>query len=701
MFFRYVDDPFHLLVPNGFLATSAIPGVATSNTTDGSTNWLGHATYVINSNNVVEGGFANRQNWVTSQAVGSLTQANSPDIRPTLPYTATLGQVPSLGIFSSTYAVTSPYNERDPLTQIFANDTSTLGRHTLQFGFNLEYQQSGGTNAQANSGKFSFSPGVLPAGGATKFDQAFANFLQGSVSTFAQDSISTASFPHANIYEAYAQDDFHASARLTLNGGVRYSYFAIPSSGTLHGYPLLPIVNFDPATYNPANAPAIDTSGLICTAAPCAGGSAPNPNYDPQNGLIIPGMNSPYGSKPTSQPELTFAPRVGFALDVHGNGRLALRGGYGIYFVEVPQTLFHAMANGNFPNVLHTTISNTTFANPASGVTRKSPVPVTAVQPNTSAPYVQAYSLDLQQQIGPNSVLDIGYYGNRALHQGAAIELNQPIPGAYVQAGIIPGNVLTAGNSQRLNQIRPYGGYASIASTQPIFSSNYNSLQASFTRRVRNGTIFSLHYTFSKSLSNIGTPQNIYNIAAEYGPTPQDRTNIFNASFVYPLPFYRGEQGLTGHLLGGWETSGIVSYGSGQFSTATTPSVDPGGLGILDGPAAARPDYVSNPNVGAPHSVQQWFNTNAFATVPATQYRPGNDGTSNILGPGYGNWDLSVFKNVRFERSLNLQIRAEAFNVFNHVNYANIATALGQTNYGQVTSAGPARVLQLAAKVRF
>ncbi len=701
VFFRYLDDPFHLLVPDGFLQPSSIPGVATSTATDGSTNWLGHFTYVLNAGNVLEGGFATRQNWVTAHALGYMTQANSPNVQPILPYKATLGQVPGLHILTSNYAVNSPYLESAPITQTFLNDTSTAGRHTLQFGMNLEFEQSGGTDAQSNAGKFTFSPGQIPPGGATSFDQSFANFLLGNVSTFTQASVAAGSEPHANIYEAYMQDDFHPSQRLTLNGGVRYSYFSEPTTGALPGFVRLPSVNFDAATFQPSQAPAINSLGLICTSAPCFGGSAPNPQYDPKNGLIFGNSNSPYGAKVMTQPELTFAPRVGFVLNVRGDGSLALRGGYGVYYISIPLTNFHAMINGNFPNVVQTTISSTTFADPSGGKSVLSPVPLKAIQPNNKAAYVQAWNLDIEKEIASNTMIDIGYYGNRAQHQTATIEQNQPIPGAFVPAAIIPGDIVNAGNTQRLNQIRPYLGYGSIATDMTIFSSNYNSLQVSFTRRVRNGATYSVNYTYSKGLTNVRTPQNIYNLQAEYGPDPSNRTHIFNASFVYPLPFFVAQNGLVGHILGGWETSGIIGYGSGQYLTAQTVAVDPGGIGLLASPASGRPDYLADPNNGAPRTVQQWFKADAFQQVPAGQYRPGNDSVNNIHGPGYESWDLSIFKNVQYGKTVHMQLRAEAFNVFNHVNYAGVATTLGQTNYGEITGTGPARVLQLGAKLEF
>ncbi len=333
------------------------------------------------------------------------------------------------------------------------------------------------------------------------------------------------------------------------------------------------------------------------------------------------------------------------------------------------------------------------------------PTSVHAIQVNVRNPYVESWSLDAQQQIGRYVILDVGYYGNHAVHLAVTEDINAPPPGLYAQKGIIPGNTVTAGTTQLLNQIRPYLGYGPIDAQLQAFSSNYNGLQVSATRRLSGGSVLTVNYTYSRALSNATAPQNIYDPAAEYGPSAFNRTHNFNANFVYVLPFFRTEQGLTGHLLGGWEATGIVSYGSGLSLTPHTTNVDPGGLGLLatDSSEAgtARSDYLSNPNHAAPHSRPQWFNTNAFTQVSVGQYRPGNASNGSILGPGYGDWDLSLFKNVQIKNSLNMQLRAESFNAFNRTNFSGVATTLGLTNYGQVTSAGPARVLQLAAKIRF
>ena len=720
VFFRYLDDPFNLVVPGGFQLTSQIPGVATSSMTNGSTNWLGHFTYVINPNHILEGGYATRANWVTAQPIGYLEASNSPDIHVQLPYASTLGQVPHININGSNFAVTGPYNERNPVTQVFLNNTNSLGRHTFKLGVNVELELGGSTAASANAGTFTFSPGTLvgaPAGSPagtpveTQFDQAFANFLLGRVTTFTQTATDVAGTNHSNIYEGYVQDDFHISRRLTLTAGMRYSYFAAATSADLAGHPQLPVLNFDPATYSAAAAPALTATGVVCTAMPCYGGKTPNPNYSTTNGIIVGDLNSPFGTDVQTTPNKTFAPRVGFTYDVFGDGKTALRGGFGIYYFAVPANQAKFATSQDPPNVNNVTINNTTFANPSGGTTPPiSPTILQALQINDPAPYSEQYSLDVQHEVF-KFLLDVGFYGNHGVHLFANIDTNQAPQGLYAQtAGLIPGTpnpVVTAGNTADLNNIRPYLGYSSITSQADIFSSNYNSLQATVRRPVKGGGIITGAYTWSNGLTNARTPQNSANIAAEYGRTTFDRTNVFNVSFTYPIPIFLAQKGLVGRIVGGFEITGIGSYGSGQFLTETTNAVDPGGVGLLVGPATGRPDYITNPNAGALHAykpsapVKTWFNISSFALVPAGQFRVGDDANSNILGPGYESWDLSVHRNIRLYRETNFQFRAEAFNAFNHSNPSAIGTTVGATNNGQVTAYGPNRTLQLGGRFTF
>ena len=711
VFFRYLDDPFHLVVPDGLYQGSGIPGVAISRITDGGTDYLGHATFVMNSHTVMEGGYAYLENWITAHPFGLLASSNSPDIRPVLPYLSTIGSVPGLNINGSNYHAAGAYRNPAHDNQVFLNVTSTFGSHTLTFGGNFQSLVVGNNAASTNAGTFTFKPAALPVGStATQMDQAFANFLLGRVASFQQASVDAAQSNRGRLYETYFQDDYRVTTRLTLNTGIRYTFNQQPVAVQLAGFPFVPLSSFDPAYYNPANAPTIGSNGLICTASPCPGGGTPNPAYDPLNGMIIAGKNSPYGSTVNSQPKLNFAPRFGFAWDVRGNGKTALRGGYGIYYAQSRLGNYNTLMQSNPPYVKNTTITNTSFGSPGNGipVSSSAPLNINATSPHQVIPYVENWSFDLQQQFAKSVVIDIGYFGNRSIHQLATEDINQPLQGAYVQKGIIPGGGVTAGNSTLLNQIRPYPGWGPINSLQPIFSANYNALQTSLTKQFADGNLLNIDYTWAKTLTNYQifstSPQNTHNIAAEYGPAPFNKKHIFSANFVYVLPFFREQHGLTGRVLGGWETSGIVSYTSGGYATSHTINVDPGGLGLLvaglAGPST-RPDVVANPNHGAPHSLHQWFNTSAFVQVPAGQYRPGNAPVGDIVGPGFENWNLSLFKNFHIASSAVVQFRAETFNAFNHTNFTGIATTLSQSNYGQVTAAGEARVMQLALKLHF
>jgi hypothetical protein len=289
--------------------------------------------------------------------------------------------------------------------------------------------------------------------------------------------------------------------------------------------------------------------------------------------------------------------------------------------------------------------------------------------------------------------------------------LNEVQPGLAASLGLGP---ITAGNTARLlNALRPYPGFAAINATQNWFNSNYNSLQIGAEKRFASGSLVKVAYTLSHNLTDAQTdrnsaPQNVYDIASEYGPAAFDRRHVFTVNYVYELPFFRDQKGLTGRLLGGWQFSGITTYASGVPFTVTTTAVDPAGQGLLAAGSAAgaagngpRPDMIADPNDNAPHTIAQWFNTAAFANVPAGVSRPGNASRGSVLGPGYGRWDLALARIIKINEGLKLQLRGEMFNIFNHTNPLNINTVLTNTQYGQVTSTRDPRLVQTGLKLNF
>jgi hypothetical protein len=220
----------------------------------------------------------------------------------------------------------------------------------------------------------------------------------------------------------------------------------------------------------------------------------------------------------------------------------------------------------------------------------------------------------------------------------------------------------------------------------------------------------------TNAFNDTSPAQNTYDLSAEYGPARYDRTHIFNANFVYQLPFFQGQSGFVGHVLGGWELSGIANVYTGLPFTVTGVLNDPAGQGVLDDNSAVsgRPDIVGDPNrasvaSGPIHNndgINPWFNTTAYAQVCTadgcpTGARPGSSRPGSVRGPGLWRGDLSGFKNIKFNDRMNLQFRAEAFNVFNHTNPDTISTSSTSGTFGKVTAYRDPRILQLALKLYF
>jgi len=289
------------------------------------------------------------------------------------------------------------------------------------------------------------------------------------------------------------------------------------------------------------------------------------------------------------------------------------------------------------------------------------------------------------------------------------VDVNMPQSGQYVNAGITTPFVGSFANLEKLNLVRPYGGFDAINLFSPVFTSNYNSLQAQFQKHLSGNSLITANYTWSKNLTTASNdyraPQYSYNIRAEYGPADIDRRHVFTGSYVYTLPFYKSQQGFVGHALGGWELSGIGYLYAGLHFTASAScfSQDKGGLGLCSATfSGARPDLVGNPQSGAPHTINKWFNTSAFGFVPSGQIRPGDEHRGTIVGPPTARWDADLFKNTRINERFTLQFRAEAFNVLNHTNFNSfLSTRLGSSLFGQIGSARDPRIMQLGLKLNF
>ncbi len=715
-FVRYMNDSIPTVEGGGLFNGNSVPNITQTSTNSPGHNIAASLTAVISPTLVNQLEYAWSWGAVLSTNTGQLNAKASPDVvnALTLPFPTTLSRIPSItfGLSQGSFSGFGNYRDYNRNHSVFDNLTKVVGLHTLRFGFAYNNYQKSENSGGNNAGTFDFQTGlVTPDVDPTNIDprtawsQQFANFLLGNASQFSQLSVDLRAVTRQNQIEFYGQDTYRIRPNLTLSYGLRYSLFRQPFDAKGHA------TNFVPELFDPAHAPAIDASGNIClVGAVCdtsAGPVTPNPNYDPLNGIIIGGKNSKFGSHIAPSPSKDFAPRIGIAWDPFKDGKTSIRAGYGI-FIDSPNvgTLLENNTFLNPPFVQGALIFNAPFSDPAAGqAAPPTPSGIGGTSIHWHQPYTQQYDVDIQRQLPKDILVDIGYYGSKGTHLIANVDINQPRPGAF-------GSQIdtSTGNDALINSIRPFPGYGPIGISEPTFISKYNSLQMSAQKRFAATTV-AVNYTWSKNLTNLPAdpnysfPQNTYDLRSEYGPSRFDRRHVVNINFVYPIPYFQTQKGFLGHALGGWEFSGIFEFSSGAHLTATTASpVDSGALGLFTSNAIAynpRPDQIADPNLSAPHSAAQWFNTAAFADVPPGELRAGNAHRATIVGPSFHQENISLLKNFKIHEETSLQFRAEAFNVLNRTGYDVIDTQLGSGTFGQVIGAHEPRILQLALKLNF
>ncbi len=543
--------------------------------------------------------------------------------------------------------------------------SKTMNSHSFKFGGTYQFSKTP-VESQVNpadQGGFSFNGSFT--------NSPVADFILGRAASYTElDKLRAPSYDYPQL-ELFAQDTWKVTSRLTLNLGVRY--FDIPHIHEANDL----ITNFRPDKYEPAKAVQVLPDGTI---RPGIG--------DPFNGVL--GVKDGLSRGLVDNYYNTLGPRIGFAWDPTGQGRWSVRGGYGIGYYRVEGNDIYAMVR-NPPGAKLATVFNPLLDDPSAGqAAALRPIGLVALDKTYKVPTVQTYSLEVQRELFSGTVGSIGYIGSRATHLDRGRDINQVLPAggfdfdARLNTRAIPTELIV-----------PFAGYSSISYRENTGASTYHSLQATFKRRMSRGLLFETAYTWSKVIANASGfgegPQNGYNLRAERALATFDRTHMLIFNYIYELPVFRDQSRVTGKLLGGWQVSGLTMFQSGT----------PRNLGITGSTIglAARPDIKAGAQLSLPKQIRQWFDTSIFQAPAFGHF--GNAGRNLIRGPAIHEWDMALFKTFRIHERVSTQLRGEGFNVFNHTNFDGVSTTFGSGNFGQVTNARQARILEVSLKLEF
>jgi hypothetical protein len=686
-------------------------------------------------------------------SIGNTAFNNIPGLPTTNAVVA--GGLPAIGITGFTgfgRQTTNPQWQDPALMDPKVNYTWVKGQHTLKFGYEYERVWMAVNDNNPLYGSFGYAGGYSTVtGGTTVSDDYWADFLFGLTNSYQLANFYEAHLTR-NMHNLYAQDDWKASSKLTLNLGLRWEY-ASPYADLYNR-----ISNWDPTTQTVLTT----TPGAVATGA--AG-----------NGITAFSGTGTYGKTLVNPDYNDFAPRVGFAYAA--DPKTAIRGGFGISYahytragsgdiigINAPQAQFasvtqldprlattnkcstplpvqiiaqgatapscYATADQGFPTGLTTTFNKATDN-------------ITWVPKNTRDSYVESYYLSVQRQIFKNSLVDIAYVGNHGLKLEGFVNGNQKNPSAGFA--------------------RPFSNWPSdITEALNEFTSNFNSLQVKYEQRMAGGLTLLNSFTWEHSLDNASaslegntpSPQDGDNIRADYAQSDYNLPVSNITSLVYELPFGKGQRfantgGVVNEVIGGWQLSAINTTQSGTpFNITYTPNsaqfVSPQISATYRGANEYRPDHVPGVAVtqGTSHRAANtgfvnYVNYNAFVLEPI---KDGLNNTGNTLSPfgtasrnpgrtpPFNETDLTLNKKFAtpIDR-LKVEFRTEFYNLFNHTNYylpstiggtqgtvtggATLGTGatptLAQitggvpTTGGQITSTFTPRIIQFGVKVLY
>jgi hypothetical protein len=570
-------------------------------------------------------------------------------------------------------------------------------KHTIKAGFfweNIRNSQPASSNTQ---GVFTFN-----VSNPNSLGSQWADMLTGTLNSYQETSFNRINDISYMTAEGFIQDSFKVSKRLTIEAGIRITHFEPWKDNEGFGFSV-----FDYSKYSPTCRP-LDYCGFLWN------------KRDP---------SVPLGGFPTAT--AYYQPRFGMALDLFGNGKTVLRGGWGRYYYHSAQFTTGLNVSAGMQTL---TLSNNQGLNNGPLRARDldglpfstQALSTGAVQrDDTKSPLTDSYSFTISQRIPFSSLFEIAYVGNQSRDLlntagGAGGNINLVPPGSMLASrnnGVDPSTL-------NANNFRPLQGFADLSLATHNLYSNYNSLQLKWLR-TRGRTVISANYTFGKSLGILSPTLDSFNLANDYGVQPGNRKHIFNIAYSHDFGRVVRHR-LGGAFLNSWQVSGVVQVQSGanltgnrgqNFSMALnalkvngtnqnvsaasilgTPNITLMPIVTCDPRENLREhQFINNQCFAAPRNVGEYTNT----TLPA------------IYGPAYFNTDLGVFKNFSLSEKKKLQFRFNGYNFLNHplwsfYNNGNLTLGFNGTTgamntplFGEVNVKQGRRTIQLAVKFFF
>jgi hypothetical protein len=538
------------------------------------------------------------------------------------------------------------------------------GKHSLRFGGSFFRESLAHFTTLDNYGEFQFDGDFTGDG--------FADFLLGLPTRIDQDA-PIDKYDDSTYVSAFFQDDYRIHRRLTLNLGVRYDL----------QFPLS----------DPQNRKLTFVPGVQSTVVPEA-----------FPGMLFPGDEGPDGTIPDTiaHPDYNnLAPRVGVAWDVLGDGRTAVRGAAGVFYGTIGGNQWNATAD-NQPFAIRQDWRTGTLSNPyvefgtppfpyvydPNNIRFILPASIGGIALGYDLPYTYQFNLAVQRQMTSDLSATIAYVGARGRNLPFNTNLNYPRSGL--------GSVESR---------RPYlpGTLGNIQILDSFLTNQYDGLQLTVDKRLSHNFLANAAYTFGKSLEDarlqddIGQPvQNFNDILADRGRTDNDRQHQFKASIVWTTDYFRNNN-LAHAILDGWTVSGIVKLRSGRPLTITAGR-DANADGTNNDRADVLPgvDPALDPDRPRSEVIEEWFNTAAFAEP--RNLTDGNSPRNFIDGPGSKLVDIGLYRDFSLGGGRKVQLRLETTNAFNFVNLDNPNTNIRSSSFGEISSAGPMRRIQVGAR---